>query len=48
VVARPDGRELIRAEIEGEAEEAAELGHDLAQDLLAEGGRELLGAVPTR
>ncbi|WP_027876474.1 hydroxymethylbilane synthase [Meiothermus cerbereus] len=48
VVARPDGRELIRAEIEGDAEEAAELGHDLAQDLLAEGGRELLGAVPTR
>jgi hydroxymethylbilane synthase len=47
VVARPDGRELIRAEIEGEAEEAAELGHDLAQDLLAEGGRELLSALKT-
>ncbi len=46
VVASPDGRELIRAEIEGDAEEAAELGHDLAQDLLAEGGRELLSAVP--
>jgi hydroxymethylbilane synthase len=47
VVARPDGRELIRAEIEGEAEEAAELGHDLAQDLLAEGGRELLSVLKT-
>jgi hydroxymethylbilane synthase len=47
VVARPDGRELIRAEIEGEAEEAAELGYDLAQDLLAEGGRELLSALQT-
>jgi hydroxymethylbilane synthase len=48
VVASPDGRELIRAEIEGDAEEAAELGHDLAQDLLAEGGREILGLVQAR
>jgi hydroxymethylbilane synthase len=48
VVAAPDGRELIRAEIEGEAEEAADLGHDLAQDLLAEGGRELLATAPAR
>jgi len=47
LVSSPDGRELIRAEIEGDAEEAVELGHDLAQDLLAEGGRELLGAVQT-
>ncbi len=46
LVSSPDGRELIRAEIEGDAEEAAELGLELAQDLLAEGGRELLGAVP--
>jgi len=44
-VASPDGRELIRAEIEGDAEEAVDLGRDLAQDLLAEGGRELLGLV---
>ncbi|RIH81358.1 Porphobilinogen deaminase [Meiothermus luteus] len=48
VVASPDGRELIRAEIEGEAEEAAELGEELAQDLLAEGARELLGAMQAR
>lgn len=48
VVASPDGRELIRAEIEGDAGEAAELGHDLAQDLLAEGGRELLATAPAR
>ncbi|GIW37448.1 MAG: porphobilinogen deaminase [Meiothermus sp.] len=48
VVASPDGRELIRAEIEGDAEEAVELGQDLAQDLLAEGGRELLSVVQAR
>ncbi|WP_299430475.1 hydroxymethylbilane synthase [uncultured Meiothermus sp.] len=48
VVCSPDGRELIRAEIEGDAEEAAELGSDLAQDLLAEGGRELLEVVQAR
>ncbi|MCS7058135.1 MAG: hydroxymethylbilane synthase [Meiothermus sp.] len=45
LVASPDGRELIRAEIEGEAEEAAELGEELAHDLLAEGARELLEAI---
>ncbi|RDI95739.1 hydroxymethylbilane synthase [Meiothermus sp. QL-1] len=45
MVASPDGREMIRAEIEGEPEEARELGEELAQDLLAEGARELLGAV---
>lgn len=38
----PDGREMIRGEIEGDASEAVELGSELAQDLLAEGGKEIL------
>lgn len=38
----PDGRELIRGEIEGEAHEATELGQELAQDLLSAGGQDLL------
>ncbi|MDX2007331.1 MAG: hydroxymethylbilane synthase [Meiothermus sp.] len=45
VVCSPDGKDLIRAEIEGDAEEAEELGSELAQDLLKEGGREILGAA---
>lgn len=42
VVCSPDGRDLIRAEIEGDAEEAEELGTELAQGLLSEGGKEIL------
>jgi hydroxymethylbilane synthase len=45
VVVSPDGRELIRAEIEGDASEAEELGDELAMDLLEQGGRELLAGV---
>lgn len=45
VVCSPDGKDLIRAEIEGDAEEAEELGSELAHDLLNEGGREILGAA---
>jgi hydroxymethylbilane synthase len=37
-----DGSELIRGDIEGEAEEAEELGNELAQGLLEQGGRELV------
>lgn len=37
-----DGRSYIRAEIEGEVGEAEELGEELARDVLAQGGRELL------
>lgn len=33
---------MIRGEIEGDASEAVELGSELAQDLLAEGGKEIL------
>lgn len=42
VVGSPDGKELIRAEIEGDASEAEDLGTELAQDLLAEGAKEIL------
>lgn len=48
MVSSPDGLELIRAEIEGDIEEAVELGIELAHDLLAEGGRELLAAEKIR
>jgi hydroxymethylbilane synthase len=47
VVASPDGAELIRAELEGAAAEAASLGHALGQDLLRGGAREILDAVYT-
>lgn len=45
VLLSPDGRAFIRAEIEGEAAEAEELGLELAQDVLAQGGRELLAQI---
>jgi hydroxymethylbilane synthase len=48
MVSSPDGIELIRAEIEGDLEEAVELGNELAHDLLAEGGRELLALGQVR
>ncbi|APD09336.1 MULTISPECIES: hydroxymethylbilane synthase [Thermus] len=38
----PDGKSFIRAEIEGDASEAEELGLELAQDVLEQGGREIL------
>lgn len=38
----PDGKSFIRAEIEGEASEAEELGLELARDVLEQGGREIL------
>lgn len=40
----PDGSEVIRGEIEGEAAEAVELGQELAQDLLEAGGRKMLAS----
>lgn len=42
VVCSPEGKAFVRAEIEGDPEEAAELGRELAQDLLSEGGKEIL------
>lgn len=45
IVASPDGFELIRAESQGTAADAAALGRDLAGDLLARGARRILDAV---
>jgi len=42
VVAAPDGSELIRGEIAGPPEEAAELGEELAADILEQGGEAIL------
>ncbi len=42
LVARPDGLEVIRGEIEGEIDEAKELGEELAADILEQGGDEIL------
>ncbi len=41
-VASPDGAQMIRASIEGDPEEAEDLGSELAQDVLARGGAALL------
>jgi hydroxymethylbilane synthase len=45
IVAAPDGSRVIRAEAEGEAAQAAEIGARLAADLLQRGAREILEAV---
>ena len=45
IVAAPDGSQVIRAEAEGEAAEAAGIGARLAADLLERGAREILEAV---
>ncbi len=45
VVASPDGGELIRGEIAGPVEEAKELGEELAEDILEQGGDAILKEV---
>jgi hydroxymethylbilane synthase len=45
IVAAPDGSQIIRAEAEGEAAQAAEVGSRLAADLLERGARQILEAV---
>jgi hydroxymethylbilane synthase len=45
IVAAPDGTQVIRAEAEGDAAQAAEIGAHLAADLLQHGAREILEAV---
>jgi hydroxymethylbilane synthase len=45
IVAAPDGTQVIRAEAEGEAAEAAGIGARVAADLLQRGAREILEAV---
>lgn len=41
-VADPDGQQVIRASIEGDPDEAEDLGAELAEDVLAQGGTALL------
>ena len=45
IVAAPDGSRVIRAEADGEAADAADIGARLAADLLQRGAREILEAV---
>ena len=45
LVGDPDGSRVIRAEIEGPAAQAEQLGHALAADLLARGARAILDKV---
>jgi hydroxymethylbilane synthase len=45
IVAAPDGTQVIRAEAEGDAAQAAEIGARLAADLLQRGARQILEAV---
>ncbi len=45
IVAAPDGSRIVRGRREGLSNDAAMLGADLAQELLANGGREILEAV---
>jgi hydroxymethylbilane synthase len=48
VVAAPDGSQLVSAETEGTAANAAEIGRDLARELLDRGARRILDAVLAR
>lgn len=45
LVGRPDGSELVQGVISGKPEDAEELGHVLADDLLSRGAREILADV---
>ena len=42
LIAAPDGRQVVRAEREGEVSAAAQIGAELSATLLAQGGRDLL------
>ncbi|OUR72522.1 hydroxymethylbilane synthase [Methylophaga sp. 41_12_T18] len=45
LVGRPDGTEILRAEVKGKAEDAEALGIALAEDLLAQGADKILADV---
>jgi hydroxymethylbilane synthase len=45
LVGKPDGTEMLRAEIRGEASQAEQLGIQLAEDLLAQGADKILADV---
>ena len=48
LVASPDGRRLLRGEHTGPADGAGQVGATLAEQLLAQGGKEILEALQTR
>ena len=45
LVGRPDGKEVIRGEVQGHADQAEQLGIQLAEDLLSRGAKEILQEV---
>jgi hydroxymethylbilane synthase len=45
LVARPDGQRIVRGEIEASASEAARAGSELARELRARGGEEILSVL---
>ena len=45
LVARPDGGRIVRGEIEADAKDAVRAGAELAQELRARGGEEILAAL---
>jgi hydroxymethylbilane synthase len=45
LVGRPDGTEMLTAEVRGTAEQAEQLGIQLAEDLLAQGADKILADV---
>jgi hydroxymethylbilane synthase len=45
LVGWPDGREIVRGQISGPAQDAETLGRELAEDLLARGARPILNAL---
>jgi hydroxymethylbilane synthase len=45
LIAQPDGRRVIRGERSGPAADGPRIGHQLAEELLSDGGREILAAL---
>ena len=45
LIVSPDGVQVVRKEIQGPVADAAKLGHALGEQLLAEGGKQILDAV---
>jgi hydroxymethylbilane synthase len=46
LIAQPDGRRVIRGQRTGSAANGMQIGHQLAEQLLNDGGREILDALP--
>jgi hydroxymethylbilane synthase len=45
LIVSPDGVQVVRKEMQGPVADAAKLGHALGEQLLAEGGKQILDAV---